>query len=605
MASSNSSDGAGTGRLDRIRPWETLSRADLVRVAAYLRPHRGRAVLALGCAGTGALLTLVPAFVLRAVVDDLESGKTSFSDIGVLVALGLVTVIGSGLLNVAQSYESVTIGKSIVATLRMELFEHLLGQSVGFFSRRRAGELMSRVLNDVGRIDGMISTTLFSMVTSALSVAASLAVMFYFSWQLTLVTFMIFPVVVVAVRLASRSVYHRSNLVQAQFADITAYLQELLGPAAAMVVKSFGRERYEKARFAEANEQMRRLEIDSGMAGRWAGLVISTLRTAGPAAILLVGSLLVIHHVVTLGTLVGFAVVGAVGFGMGLQGLAAAVLSATATLPMWRRTFEVLDEPSDVTDSPTAVALSRVRGEVALEGVTFAYQSGHRAALRDVTLRIEPGQLVALVGPSGAGKTTLSNLVARFYDPQQGRVTMDGTDLRDVTLASVSSAVGLVLQDTFLFHASLRENLLYGRPDATELELDSAVRDAALDPVVSALPDGYDTLIGDRGHRLSGGERQRVAIARAILKDPAILVLDEATSHLDSISEDLIQRALASLFVGRTALVIAHRLSTIRTADLIVVLNEGRIVEQGDHDHLSREGGLYSELYRTQFTPVP
>jgi ATP-binding cassette, subfamily B, bacterial len=605
MASSNSSDGAGTGRPDRIRPWATLSRADLVRVASYLRPHRGRAVLALGCAGAGALLALVPAFVLRAVVDDLESGKTSFSSIGVLVALGLVTVIGSGLLNVAQSYESVTIGKSIVATLRMELFEHLLGQSVGFFSRRRAGDLMSRVLNDVGRIDGMISTTLFSMVTSALSVAASLAVMFYFSWQLTLVTVMIFPVVAVAVRLASRSVYHRSNLVQAQFADITSYLQELLGPAAAMVVKSFGRERYEKARFAEANEQMRRLEIDSGMAGRWASLVISTLRTAGPAVILLVGSLLVIHHVVTLGTLVGFAVVGAVGFGMGLQGLAAAVLSATATLPMWRRTFEVLDEPSDVTDSPTAVAMNRVRGEVAFEGVTFAYQSGHRAALRDVTLRIEPGQLVALVGPSGAGKTTLSNLVARFYDPQQGRVTMDGTDLRDVTLASVSSAVGLVLQDTFLFHASLRENLLYGRPDATELELASAVRDAALDTVVSALPDGYDTVIGDRGHRLSGGERQRVAIARAILKDPAILVLDEATSHLDSISEDLIQRALASLFVGRTALVIAHRLSTIRTADLIVVLNEGRIVEKGDHDHLSREGGLYSELYRTQFVPVP
>jgi ATP-binding cassette, subfamily B, bacterial len=622
MASPNSSNGAGTGtngavdvpdprrryrrrRPDRIRPWETVSRADLVRIAGYLRPHRGRAVVALGCAAVGALLALVPAFVLRAVVDDLQSGKTSFSRIGVLVALGLVTVIGSGLLNVAQSYESVTIGKSIVATLRMELFEHLLGQSVGFFSRRRAGDLMSRVLNDVGRIDGMISTTFFAMVTSALSVAASLAVMFLFSWQLTLVTVMIFPVVAVAVRLASRNVYHRSNLVQAQFADITAYLHELLGPAAAMVVKSFGRERYEKARFAEANEQMRRLEIDSGMAGRWAGLVISTLRIAGPTAILLVGSLLVIHHVVTLGTLVGFAVVGAVGFGMGLQGLAAAVLSATATLPMWRRIFDVLDEPSDVTDSPTAVALSRVRGEVALEGVTFAYQSGHRAALRDVSLRIEPGQLVALVGPSGAGKTTLSSLVARFYDPQQGRVTMDGTDLRDITLASVSSAVGLVLQDTFLFHASLRENLLYGRPDATELELASAVRDAALDTVVSALPDGYDTVIGDRGHRLSGGERQRVAIARAILKDPAILVLDEATSHLDSISEDLIQRALASLFVGRTALVIAHRLSTIRTADLIVVLNEGRIVEQGDHDHLSRDGGLYTQLYRTQFTPVP
>ena len=268
---------------------------------------------------------------------------------------------------------------------------------------------------------------------------------------------------------------------------------------------------------------------------------------------------------------------------------------------MWTRIFEVLDEPSDVVESPSAVVVESFEGGVKFERVSFWYRGQSVPAIDDVSVSVEPGQLVALVGPSGAGKTTFSSLVPRFYDPQQGRILIDGYDVRTLALESLSDAVGMVLQDTFLFHTSLRENLLYGRPNATEQELDAACQHAALAPLIASLADGYDTVVGERGHRLSGGEKQRVAIARVILRNPAILILDEATSHLDSVSEQLIQAAMTALFKGRTSLVIAHRLSTVQSADLIVVLDRGRIAEAGTHDQLRRSGGLYSVMHETQF----
>lgn len=575
--------------------------SDLRRILSYLKPFRAQVLLALACAGLLAIFSVVPALMIRYLIDDLEHSRHSFSDIALLIAVGVMATIAGGLLSVAESYLTTNVGKSVVALLRHELFDHLLGQSVGYFARRRAGELMSRMLNDVGSIDDVIGSTMLSLFSASLTPGACVCVMFILSWQLSLVAFLIYPVVAVTVRLTRRSLFERNRAVREQFASLTAYLQEILGPAAVMIVRSFGREDRERARFAAANAEMRRLEVDAGRAGRWASAFLTVVRLVGPVAVLLVGSYLVLHHDLSLGTVVAFAAVAAMGLGGSLSVLLVGIFALYTSLPVWARIFEVLDESPDVTEPASPVALPHARGQIEFESVTFSYPGQERPALREISLSFEPGELVAIVGPSGAGKTTFTNLIARFYDPQRGRVLLDGHDLRDLSLKSVSDAIGLVLQDTFLFHATLRENLLYGRPDATQAELDEAVRHAALTPVVEALPDRYEAVVGDRGHRLSGGERQRVAIARVVLKGSPVLILDEATSQLDSLAEELVQSALAQLFNGRTSFVIAHRLSTVRAADRIIVLDHGSVAEQGTHRDLLRSNGLYAAMYQTQF----
>jgi ATP-binding cassette subfamily B protein len=337
------------------------------------------------------------------------------------------------------------------------------------------------------------------------------------------------------------------------------------------------------------------------MVARWFRMIIDVMQASAPALLILAGGYLIVHHDTSIGTVFVFATVLTIRLAQSLNQLANTHVNVTGSMALFRRLFQVIDNPPEVQDAPDASRLDTARGALSFERVTFAYPGSARPALEDVTFRVHPGQLVALVGPTGAGKTTITNLVPRFYDPQQGAVMIDGHDLRDVTLASLGEKVGIVFQDTFLFHASIRENLLYARPDATEKMLDAAVRDAHLNEFIRSLPDGYETIVGERGHRLSGGEKQRVAIARVILKDPRILILDEATSHLDTLSEQLIQAALHELFKNRTSLVIAHRLSTVLAADQILVMNHGRIVERGTHRDLVEQDGLYADLYERQF----
>jgi ATP-binding cassette, subfamily B, bacterial len=396
-------------------------------------------------------------------------------------------------------------------------------------------------------------------------------------------------------------VYTARAATQRKQAELTAHLQEILGISGALLAKAFVRERDEQAHFRRTSGELRRLEIRASMIGRRFSTLMRVLQTTGPALIILAGGWLVIHQGTSVGTVFVFATVLTQRFGMAAGALGETQVNLVGSLALFRRIFTVLDFPCDIADRPGARDLSTVDGTIELERVTFAYPTQPTPALEDFSARIQSGRLIALVGPSGAGKTTLTTLIPRFYDPQQGRVLIDGHDVRDLALASLRSHIGIVFQDTFLFHASIRANLLYARPDATEDDLVAAARAAYIHDFIAELPDGYDTIVGERGHRLSGGEKQRIAIARVILKDARILILDEATSNLDSVSEQLIQAALKPLFTGRTSIVIAHRLSTILAADQILVLDGGRLVEHGTHHELYERGGLYATLYEQQF----
>jgi len=449
----------------------------------------------------------------------------------------------------------------------------------------------------------VIAETVLGLARAAIVALTTLILMVTFDWRLTLVALLLIPLMSLPVRRAGRATYRARTRTQQKLAELTAYLQEVLGISGILLVKAFVKQRAERSRHQALNAEVRRLEIQTAMVARWFRMVIDVMQAAAPALLILAGGYLVVHHDTSVGTVFVFATVLTSRLGQSLNQLANTHVNVLGSMALFRRLFQVIDNPPEIEDAPDAKPLSGVRGAISMEQVTFTYPGTRTPALNDVSLQIDPGQLVALVGPSGAGKTTLTALVPRFYDPQRGVVRIDGHDAREATLASLGENIGIVFQDTFLFHASIRENLLYARPDASEAELVAAARDAHLHEFIGSLPDGYDTLVGERGHRLSGGEKQRLAIARVILKNPRILILDEATAHLDTLSEQLIQAALAELFKHRTSLVIAHRLSTVLAADLILVLDHGAIIERGTHRELLERDGLYATLYRRQFRP--
>lgn len=568
----------------------------LRRMLALLRPYWARwlavFVIILLNVGLGTLPPLIWAQVIDRAIPRADSRLL------VLLVLAAIGTAGAGaLVGVAQNYLTAWMAQRIIFDLRGQLFRKLQRMSLGFFTESRTGEIMSRVTSDVAGIEGVVSGTLVAVVTNVITIAWTLTVIFAWHWQLALIAVAILPLFVIPTRSVGRFRWRVTSLAQQRLAELNALMQEALSVSGHLVIQAFARESEVEQRFDRLNEDIMRLNVRSRLAGRWFFAVLGLFGTIGPALIYLAGGHLVMRGELTVGALVAFVAYLGRLYGPS-SSLANVHVDLMTSMALFERIYQYLDLEPEVKDGP--VVLGPIRGEIRAENVTFGYDPD-RPVLREISFVVEPGQLVALVGPSGSGKTTLTYLVMRFFDPQQGRILIDGVDLRQVQLSSLRRQIGVVTQETFLFHASVRENLLYGKPSASSAELEAALRAANVADVVERLPQKLDTIVGERGFKLSGGEKQRLAIARAILADPRILILDEATSSLDSEAEALVQQALERLLAGRTSLVIAHRLSTILKADQILVLENGTIVERGTHQELLARGGLYRRLYEEQF----
>jgi len=610
----------------------------LKRVLHYAKPYRWRiaAMLLLILAQTG--VGLLTPLIMRDMIDvTIPAGN--LNRLIMLAAVLLIIPVANGIINVIQRRLSASVGGGVIYDLRVALYASLQRMSLRFFTNTKVGELMSRLNNDVIGAQNAISSTIVSIITDVVQGVAVLGVMLTLEWRLTLISVVILPLLILAARLLGNRLRDIARQQMEANARMNAMMNETLNIGGALLVKLFGRRQSEIDRFAERAAQVRDLGVQRTMVGSVFGAITGLISAFGTAFVYGLGGYFVIRGAFTVGTIVAF------GSYLGnlyrtLQGLSNAPVEFATSMVSFERVFEVIDLPVDIPEKPAATTLRDVQGEIVFEDVFFKYQTGDEKFLSDVwrygsidnvtavlsgaqistedaagaprsqarslaldgiSFRAAPGQLVALVGPSGAGKTTLTYLIPRLYDPTAGTIRIDGHDLRDLTLESLSEHIGMVTQETYLFHDTIRTNLLYARLDATQAELENACRIANIHDFIAALPEGYDTIVGERGYRLSGGEKQRIALARVILKNPRILVLDEATSSLDSESEALIQDALGRVMAQRTSIVIAHRLSTILAADLILVIDRGRIVESGDHATLLAQGGLYANLYQTQF----
>ncbi|MCX6097665.1 MAG: ABC transporter ATP-binding protein [Caldiserica bacterium] len=610
----------------------------LKRVLQYAKPYRWliAGMLLLVLANTGSML-LTP-LVLRDLIDNTIPAGNVNRLILLAGALLLIPAL-SGVVKVNQRHVNSRVGEGLIYDLRLALYTRLQRMSLRFFTNTKVGELMSRLNNDVVGAQDAISSTVVDIVTQIIQAVAVLAIMLTLEWRLTLISVAILPLFILAARLLGTRLRDMARRQMEANAQMNAMMHETLNIGGALLVKLFGRRQMEVARFGQRAAQVRELGVRRTSTGSIFITIIGLISAVGTALVYGLGGYFVIRGAFTVGTIVAFGAYLGNLYGA-LQGLSNAPVAFATSMVSFERVFEVIDLPVDIAEKADATALQDIHGEIVFDNVSFDYEAGdenllsdvHRygsidnvtavltgvrtneeeaeaaprsqarsTALENVSFRAAPGQLVALVGPSGAGKTTLTYLIPRLYDPSAGVIRIDGHDLRDLTLESLAAQIGMVTQETYLFHDTIRINLQYARLDASQEELETACRVANIYEFIHALPEGYDTVVGERGYRLSGGEKQRIALARVILKNPRILILDEATSSLDSESEALIQDALGFVMTQRTSIVIAHRLSTILAADLILVIDRGRIVERGNHTTLLAQGGLYASLYQTQF----
>jgi ATP-binding cassette subfamily B protein len=569
-----------------------VRRANLRRIGRLFAPYKVRlgGVLLLIVASAG--LGVVPAFLLKHVLEAIGRNDTTSLSVN---AGGMIAIaIATGALGVIQTLLSNQVGQRVMHDLRAAVFRHLQRLSLAFFTRTRTGEVQSRISNDIGGVQNVVTNTATSIASNVTTVAATMVGMLVLNWELALFAFALIPLFALLTRRVGNERRRIAKTTQETLADISSLVQESLSVSGILLGKTMGRGNELADRFEADSLRLADLEVRQRMAGRWVMASIQTSFAVMPAAVYWFGGLALAHgsHAVSIPMLVSFTTLQTRLF-FPVGSLLGVGLDVQTSLALFDRIFEYLEQPIDIVEKPDALAVGQA-GDVVFDHVWFRY--GDDWTLQDISFTVEPGTTTALVGETGSGKTTLGYLAARLYDVSDGAITIDGIDIRDLSFQALADLVGVVSQETYLFHESVRENLRFAKPDATDEEIESAAEAARIHHVIAALPDGYDTVVGERGYRFSGGEKQRIAIARTILRNPPILVLDEATSSLDTETERLVQEALDRLSEGRTTIAIAHRLSTVRDADQIVVLDHGRVVESGRHEDLIRAGGRYAAL---------
>ena len=630
--------------------WQYLSAEDsndtnidrhlLKRVWQYARPYRPRIMIILVAISLSVTLGLLPPLIYRRLIDNTLPTK-NYTELNLLALAMIAVPLLSGFIEVAQRFQSSTVGEGLIRDLRQTLYNHVQQMSLRFFTNTKTGEIMARLNNDVVGAQRAVTGTLISIITNATRVLFTLSIMLSLNWRLTIISIAILPLFLVP----ARKVANRLRDITRQSFDLNAemnvLMNETLNVSGALLMKLFGRQAATYQEFKASSNAVAEIGVRSAVVGRWFFMALGTISATGTALVFWYGGHLVLTGVFSIGTIIAFAAYLRDLYGP-ISSLVNARVDFTTSMVSFERVFEVIDLPIEISDTPTAVHLTHPDGRIDFNDVYFSYtplpdqdaldyhtkltsinrpyarrqdiyattspaipphtpDTTQRWTLQNIQFTIKPGQLAALVGPSGAGKTTLTYLLPRLYDPNLGSIEIDGIDLRQIKLDSLSKIIGMVTQETFLFHDTLEANLRYANPHASNYEINKACMASNLTDFIDDLPNGLNTIVGERGYKLSGGEKQRVSIARVILKDPRILILDEATSSLDSRSEALIQSALKPLFVGRTSLVIAHRLSTILASDIIIVIDNGCVVEQGSHQSLLSTNGLYAELYNTQF----